>query len=499
MIRVLIVEDEPPIARTIAKLINQHPSFEVVGTEMDGDKALERILAGGIDVVFTDIRMPIMDGVTLLGHISERYPGMMTVVISGYQEFAYAKAAIEYQVMDYLLKPLSREKMAEILERIENEYNKKTREAFRARVQKSLSGEIMPAENTADCMTAVVCAGAVTQTDSDFLSPGQAFWSGYDFEAELAEIFGGGADVLVFDGRYKAEKVIVLELTKPLDADALFARVYDMLLSRSKIPITLICHSVPVGITEVGKTITRLNRALFHEARLYRSEMIWRDLSEPRPKAAGSQPDAALFERVIGAIVAQSESNLRLMVGEALRNAEKEGYSSRRFLAFWEKVLYDGRIESELDTGAFSSANMEIIEAMSNAVDYESLCDNLIPILLVLGDSNADGKKAMRDIVEEIEQFLISNYNKSISNEMLSGKFGFVPSYIRKIFRKYKNVSPSEYLTRYRIDKAKQLMDSRPDVLVRDVADLVGYNDPYYFSKIFKKETGIWPTEYQKK
>lgn len=499
MIRILIVEDEPPIARAIAKLINQHPSFEVIGTEIDGSKALERIAGGGVDAVFTDIRMPVMDGIALLRHIHENHPDIMTVVISGYQEFDYAKAAIGYQAMDYLLKPLSREKVSQILERIEDEYHKRTREEFQRQVQKSIAGEDVAGDNAAGCMAAVVCAGAATQSDSDFISPGQAFWSSFDFESALEDIFKDASCVLFFDGKFKAEKVIVLGLRKPVDAGVLFADAYDLILSMSKVPITMIGHGVPVSITEVGKIITGLNRALFHEAKLYKSEIIWRDISKARPKTAKTQPDTVLFEKVIESILAQNESDLRLIAGEALRHAEKEGYSSRRFLAFWEKVLYDGRIESEMDMGAFSNATLEIVEAMSNATDYDSLCSYLIPILLVLGDSKAEGKKAMKEVVEEIEQFLTSNYNKSISNDMLANKFGFVPSYISKIFRKYKNVSPSEYLTRYRIDKAKQLMDTHPDALVRDIANLTGYSDPYYFSKIFKKETGVWPSEYQKK
>lgn len=499
MIRVLIVEDEPPIARSIAKLINQHPSFDAVGIEMDGSKALERLSAGDVDVVFTDIRMPVMDGITLLGRISEKYPDIMTVVISGYQEFDYAKAAIGYKVMDYLLKPLSRDRVSEILERIENEYNKRARETLRKQVGKSIAGEAVSSENAADCMIAAVCAGAVTQADSDFLSPGQVFWSGFDLEAGLARIFGDEACVMVFDGKYKAEKIIVAGSVKPADAGVFFADAYDMLLGMAKIPMTMAGHSVPVKITEAGKIIAGINRVLFQEAKLCQSEIIWRNISEQRLKTVKGQPDTALFEKVIESILAQNENDLRVVVGGALRYAQKEGYSSRDFLTFWEKVLYDGRLESEMDMGAFSNGITEIIEAMSNAADYESLCENLVPILLVLGDSKADGKKAMKETVEEIEQFLIANYNKSISNDMLAGKFGFVPSYISKIFRKYKNVSPSEYLTRYRIDKAKQVMDAHPDVLVRDIANLIGYNDPYYFSKIFKKETGIWPTEYQKK
>ena len=100
-------------------------------------------------------------------------------------------------------------------------------------------------------------------------------------------------------------------------------------------------------------------------------------------------------------------------------------------------------------------------------------------------------------MVEEIEQYLIMNYSKSISSEILSKKFGFVPSYLSKMFRSVKGMSPSEYLTNYRVDKAKQIIREKPDVRIREVARVIGYEDQYYFSKIFKKYAGIWPKEFQ--
>lgn len=498
MIKVLIVEDEPPIARTISTLINQHPSFEVVGMVMDGCQALERISGGDVDVVFTDIRMPVMDGIALLEQIHKKHHDIITVVISGYQDFEYAKAAIGYQAMDYLLKPLSREKVSDVLQRIENECKKKTRYTFQKQVQKSIAGESVSGNDATKCVIAVVCAGAATQSDSSFLSPGQSFWGDFNFEAEMEAFIKDSACVLIFDGKFKAEKVIVIGYKYDFVIEEMFAGIYNMLCGKSNIPVTMVAHNGLTGITQVGKLIKELHHILYHEARLYKSEMILRDVSEPRSKTSKNQAEVSLFEKVIESILAQKESDLRVVVNEVLGQAEAIDCSSRHFLSFWEKVLYDGRIESEMDMSAFSNATLEIVEAMSNAIGYDSLCDDLISILLVLGDNKADGKKAMKEVVEEIEQYLTLNYNKSITNEMLSTRFRFVPSYISKIFRKYKNATPSEYLTHLRIDRAKQLMDTRPDILVRDIASMVGYHDPYYFSKIFKKETGIWPSEYQK-
>ena len=98
----------------------------------------------------------------------------------------------------------------------------------------------------------------------------------------------------------------------------------------------------------------------------------------------------------------------------------------------------------------------------------------------------------------EVESYLIINYKKSISSETLASEFGFVPSYISRIFKRQKGLSPNEFLPQYRIEIAKRHLREQPDLKIRELAWMVGFKDSYYFSKIFKKETGVWPSEYVK-
>ncbi|MBR0027251.1 MAG: helix-turn-helix transcriptional regulator [Clostridia bacterium] len=93
---------------------------------------------------------------------------------------------------------------------------------------------------------------------------------------------------------------------------------------------------------------------------------------------------------------------------------------------------------------------------------------------------------------------MIQNDNKNNTNNLLAKEFGFVPSYISRIFKRQKGASPNEYLTHYRMELAKKLILENPDMRVKDVADKVGFKEAYYFSKTFKRETGMWPTEFVK-
>lgn len=118
---VLVVDDESLIARNIKRSIEKgNPNFEVIGMCSTGTEALEFIESNPPQVVFTDIRMPKMDGLELVKNISAKYPFITCVIVSGYNDFEYAKTAMECNVKYYILKPINRDELGKCLSRIEN-------------------------------------------------------------------------------------------------------------------------------------------------------------------------------------------------------------------------------------------------------------------------------------------------------------------------------------------------------------------------------------------
>lgn len=117
--KVIVVEDEPLILNSIIKKItSMDMGFQIVGGSEDGKSALELVERYTPDVLVTDIRMPIMDGLELLKIISTKYPYIKKIVISGYDDFKYAQQALKYEIADYLLKPLKNEELLEAFNRI---------------------------------------------------------------------------------------------------------------------------------------------------------------------------------------------------------------------------------------------------------------------------------------------------------------------------------------------------------------------------------------------
>ena len=498
MIRVLIVEDEPPIARAVARLVEEHPAFAAAGIESDGKRALELLQKEQIDVVITDIRMPVMDGLTLLQHIHSEYPRVHTVILSGYQIFSYAQTAIEYQAFDYLLKPVTRERMNRLLDKLEVTCAVASKEERRRELKKSIDGETPLQAGGSDCVVMLLCAGALPHSGTDLLVPGQLFWSKVDLEGLLEQALGD--NFLLFNGKHNAERIVVAEIRdtgRILDSIEAF---FQNLARDNSIAITLVGHSVPVAIPKVWEIINRLRLLLYQEIRLGKSQLIWRNCMQPMPAQQEVSLDKLPVELAVEAICVQNGSQLGKIIEEVLETAEKCDFTQLDFMRFLELIINDSRIASRMNTRQYAAVKLELSEAVANTVDKTNLAKDLTSVMLLLGgESDSKGKKDLQRTMDEVEQFLLDNFNKPISNEMLSRQFGFVPSYLSKIFRKYKGLSPSEFLTHYRVERAKQFMDAKSDLLVRDIAYLVGYTDHHYFSKIFKRETGIWPTEYQRK
>ena len=96
-----------------------------------------------------------------------------------------------------------------------------------------------------------------------------------------------------------------------------------------------------------------------------------------------------------------------------------------------------------------------------------------------------------------LENYLLNNYASIISITEVSEKFGFTNEYLSKIFKKYTGVTPIKYITRIRINEAKQLLVNQPDLEVKKIGELIGYKDAFYFSRVFKSNVGVYPSDYR--
>ena len=111
---IFVVEDEPPILREILSIIESfHEDYCLLGSAVNGKDALQFLEKRGaeIDVLITDIQIPVLTGLELISHIRDSYPHILCIILTGYSDFNYARQALRYGVFDYLLKPVDEEEL----------------------------------------------------------------------------------------------------------------------------------------------------------------------------------------------------------------------------------------------------------------------------------------------------------------------------------------------------------------------------------------------------
>lgn len=510
MIKVMVVEDERPLQRDIKKLIEStDPDFEVTSCADNGHHALVLLDTQPLpDILFTDIQMPVVDGLELIRRIRERGYALTPVIISGYNEFEYAKKALQLGVTDYLLKPVNTGELSLLLAKIKKEWMKNKQLSEKDYLSQLLNERTpVPPPQRKDSRYAgsfcfLLCAGPFPVYPSVADSQGREFWKACDLEQLTGKLLQPGETVWVFDGKTGAEKVVLYTLEKPDPArlDAITASMARELFAMS-FPVTIGVSAPVERIEEIGSILGELRsfirkRSVFGTSALLRANPG--ETSHAETPVLGSQTEGKL------ALFVQQGNLLsfRDELSKLFRQWKTAGYPQ-----LWLEKLLKDILQLFLRSipGTFTynaaEAELEIEEAISISSNYDELYKNIQFIMDHLFDlrfQRSTDKDGIPALMQKIDRYLQTNLAEPINHQTLSELFGLVPSYLSRLFREYKGASPSDYLTALRMEKARELLQSQPELHAKEIAALVGYSDPLYFSKIFKKYTGLSPSEYRK-
>lgn len=503
MIRVMVVEDEPPILRQIVKLIEEFSdNFEVAATAGNGKKALELLESETVDLVFSDIKMPVVDGLELAEQIKVKYPNIIVVIVSGYQDFQYARKAIQFHVYEYLLKPATKESVGKILSQVEADIESRRSREKKEKVMNTVNAPNKVSlhrqgivESDTKYAIFLICVGAFPLIPDDSMLSAGNFWDVVNVENIMKDITRRDETCICFNGKSIAEMIVAVELQDKNSVALIADKLLKSLKELSSLAITVVTSNEIVGLNDIGAKIKALRTKLYVGIKLFESQILWNDI-----EVNNVNVDIKLMSETLKYSIKTGSNQLKKSLLMTITQLLNSGLTQLQIVNFFDGLINDSEIVKYQTTSNSSALKIEIYNAISNAVDINSLTEDLSFIFSSIYVGEAEGKKDNNQLIaEKIEEYLKNNYKETITNTILSKKFGFVPSYITKIFRMHKGISPSEYLTNYRVEMSKQLMLEQPDLLLKEIAERVGYNDQHYFSKIFKKETGMWPTEYRSK
>lgn len=520
MYKVLIVDDEDLIRQGLITFVNwKAMGFEIVGEAADGNQAFEMIQKLKPHVVLTDIKMPGCTGIDLMKKIRNAGISVKIVVLSGYDEFEYAKTALEVGAIDYLLKPIKFDKLNEVFSKIKEESDIKIVE----KIKINRAMELMK-----DQLFSKIISGVIK-------NPGDIVKQAEELNVKL-------------DWKYYLTIIIELddfrELTQKYSAQDL--DLYKFMIRNISEEI---CSKYGEGYTFV---VNNSEVVILFGSDSDESAQV-KSLAYEIKSSIDSTLDFTITVSV--GDVFKSISALHDAYIQCRKRANKKFILGKDRVIFPEDVIVnegvtcntDGNIEGKLLL-LLQNRNMEELDKLidiyfSTLVSKDVICSEYFSIIRVISkyleknginindwvDSSnvnytlVNGKETLSDIVlelkttikkivnsmekedfknessviSEVKEFVNQHLGEDISLEIVAQKVYMHPMYLSKIFKKETGINFIDFLTNVRVNRAKQMMH---DLTLKtyEISEMVGYKSAKHFSKVFKIAVGVTPKDYRK-
>ena len=543
MLKIFLAEDEVIVRETIKRMIPwEELGFELVGEAADGEMALPLLIRQKPDLLITDIKMPFMDGLTLAKLAKKELPELKIVILSGYDDFNYAKQAISIGVEEYLLKPITKNALIERLSEIRSRYeHEKTQKEYYEKFQREM--QVYEKNSNRDFFEALVCGSmdmmeVYKKAEKLGLDIVAEAYNILIFTMNSEEDFSGQKEGY---SEWEAESLEMLEDFFSDNTSAMLFRCnifsYGVLIKGQKETIdenTRSCIDEIKKILDrkeqkrqwfvaVGESVERLSklqksyhsasrafsqRYLYGENILYYDEM---ELMEHRSGQADTNDNAYLKNVDVNALnPAILQKFLSNGLQEETENFVKDyfyaiGQEPMESLVFRNYVILNVRFSVlsflkslGCDTEEMEPENTEEILAESgkNIESAITYAKKMISQAITIRDQNSGNKN--RSILKTAVDFIDEHYmDEDISLNTAANVANVSSNHFSALFSQNMGQTFIEYLTTLRMNKAKELLRCT-GMRSSEVAGEVGYKDAHYFSYLFKKTQGMTPSEYRK-
>lgn len=541
MLKIFLAEDEVIVRETIKRMIPwENLGFELVGEAADGEMALPLLIRQQPDLLITDIKMPFMDGLTLARLAKKEVPGLKVVILSGYDDFNYAKQAINIGVEDYLLKPITKnaliERLTEIRSRYEDEktqreyyekfhremqaYEKNSsRDFFEALVSGSL--DMMELYKRAEKLGLDIVAESYNiliftmNCNEDFSGQREGYSSWEAESLEMLEKFFTGhpfamlfrSNIFSYGVLIKGEKNSIRENTRICveEIRKIFDRKED-----NKEWFVAVGESVE-RLSQIQKSYHSASRA-FSQRYLYDGKVLYYDEMLAMEKKDVTNDDSEYLQKVD--VNALNPTILQKFLSNGLLE-ETENFVQDYFYAIgqepMESVVFRSYVilnvrfsvlsflkELGCDTKTLEPEDTEKILAESgrNMESTIAYAEKLVSQAIQLRDRNSGNKN--RSILKTAVDFIDQHYmEEDMSLNKAANAANVSANHFSALFSQNMGQTFIEYLTSLRMDKAKEYLRCT-GMRSSEIAGEVGYKDAHYFSYLFKKTQGMTPSDYRK-
>lgn len=530
MYKVLIIDDESIIRRGLKNIINWNQlSCEICGEAADGLEGIKLIKSVKPDIILTDIRMPKVDGLTMIQQTKEIVPDSKIIILTGYRDFNYAQEAIKLGAFNFILKPTKIEELTRIIIAAVNELDKnkiKHAEIARYKEQYEKNIPLLQERLLYNLLYGLYLNDAETEEEMErFGFSIDSFVIGIIDNESSQEKDSYSLQLYQFGIISSLEEIMenefsfvtlalssrwLLFVAKPINnLEICLDRLQEKLNYFQEMVANCCNFTVSIALSSIGKSYKDIpikfrecKTALEHRFYLGGNTLIsYGDLN-----TFVKINDHTFLEQYQTKLLGQIKSGNQEAALEAAGSiksyilglkADDKTYIKSFYLSI---LLSINTIRSSLAGDHEEVKNLNLttlypmIEACENIIDLHDIL--IVAVKKVADNVDNYNKKNIKLLLKNAVEYLEAHYNEPLTLNDVSEALYVSSYYLSRMFKKELNKNFVDYLNEIRIEKAKELLKN-VRYKTYEVAEAVGISDAHYFSKLFKKYVGLTPTEYK--
>lgn len=535
--KVFLVEDEYIVREGIKNNIDwEKNGYDFCGEASDGELAFPMISEKRPDIVITDIRMPFMDGIELSRMIKEEYPEIKIIILSGHEEFEYAKAAIQIGVEEYLLKPINGDELLQVVNRVaqkikeENESRETLQEGegdenFEYAKRQLLSSLIDDNASLSDAMEQgkKIHLNLMAQCYNIMMLKLQRKNKEQGFSQRILELYKTMEDTLkeqdgqsiMFDRAPEGKVILFMgsgeeEIRRNMDV---FAGQFREILPEYEDVTYFGSVGVPVmRLRELGESYEAAShgfsyRFLTEPNQIVDNHTVF-DQTRNEKKfscSIGSVDIQNLDKQKIESFLKGGEMDeIHFFVEEYMKNTGDAGKNS---MIFRQYIVMDMFFVASHFLTQITDGREQLGEPFESPEQMQKIVSDLEATVVYIKElfakvmqvRDARTTEHNSDVVENAKKYISENYHdEELTLNTVAHEVNVSPNHLSAMFSQKTGQTFVKYLTDVRMHRAKELLKCTSK-RSNEICEEVGYRDPHYFSHLFKKNVGCSPIQYRER
>ncbi|MBW7453302.1 response regulator [Paenibacillus sepulcri] len=517
--KLLVVDDEKMTREGIARSIEGGLSIQQIELADSGITAIEKLDAFQPDIILTDVRMPLMDGIEFAARVRILLPDCKIIFMSGFTDKEYLKSAIQLKALNYIEKPIDFDELKEALQtavnlRLEEQLNKQRVSELNRTLLESIplikaeiASQLMTGKSDIEHLLARARSAGLALPRRGFcqtvivrFDPRQSGWTDSEWMSIRLRI-NREAEAFFIEKGYECLSVLkdgsamvchLLNMRSPIPTSMLEALAELLSAANSEqLHLTIACGDPVSEMEQIFQSYKQANSLL--PASFYHASGSVLTRTEMTPVIVFDPSIPGIFADCI-ALEKQSKAEQILVdLAVDLRLHDQTPVESTKYYFF--KLLTPLFEDNEKWCGHETDHSL-YWDILNRFVSLHDIVDFALQTLHRHFDEYQK-QKGTRRIVREVIRYIQASYaDEALSIQKICGHTFLTPAYLCSLFKLHTNQTINGYLTEYRINKAKSLM-SDSKLTIQQIAVLVGYSNSNYFAKVFRKMVGMTPTEYR--